>query len=111
MINPSSTYSNNLKFYIYNNNSQIKDYNDIIKIVYSPGNIQTVTLTPSNQLCGEIGNLSISFKPNNPILRNGFIRITLPLFNQDSGSTIPIELTTDKTTLTITSVYHINIGN
>lgn len=43
-------------------------------------------MTSSSNISGALSSLTFSFTPSQPILKNGQIQVTLPCFNQNSGS-------------------------
>jgi hypothetical protein len=102
--NPPSTYSDKFMLYVYDNTSKTKDYNDLIQISYSPGVLGAVTLVSSSNISGAVADLTISFTPGQPILKDGIINITFPWFNQNAGTTSYVSLFPGNVGLKVNSV-------
>jgi hypothetical protein len=112
--NPPSTYCDRFMLYIYDSLNNVKDYNDAVQISYSPGVLNTVSITSSSNVCGAIANLTFSFTPSQPILQSGIISIKFPWFNQNAGTINYISMfpNTANVTLKINSVFvFLNLGN
>ncbi len=102
--NPPSVVTLAFSLYIYSSLLEVKDYNDSINISFTPGSLSKVNVSTASQNCGEITNLTFSFTANQPILKGGSIRLTLPSFTQDSGSNSIQTLITPNTGIRVNMV-------
>jgi hypothetical protein len=103
--NPPSAMSLSFSLNIHNSSFEIKDYNDNINIVFTPGNLSNTNISSSTNNCGEIANLTFSFLANQSISKGGFIKIILPSFTQDSGYNLIQSLITANTALRVNNVF------
>ncbi len=121
IINPPSTFSNAFSIYIYDTANNVKDFNNLININFTPGVLNSkelilnidVGLTSSSNISGAVAELIVTFTPGQPILKDGRIRITFPFFNDNSGAVdlYPIISTDTKPSLIVISVIgYLKIG-
>jgi hypothetical protein len=115
--NPPSTYSDMFSISILNQSGNVKFSNDWVSITYTAGTLQSnkydylmnvldVKLTSSSNISGAIANISISFIPGQPIIKDSTITIEFPYFNKNSGgpTNLPLIPDTPATMLVVNSV-------